>query len=153
MSGSVRVVQVYDLEKFAESMTIFRNQWIETRQSLHSALIHTVDGPIQRRIPRSTRQRYPHRVDSGNQNLKKSYHIRVTKNQGTEIKVFLGSEGVEYARYVNDLPDPLPNGQRVKWSSTGTGNHFFLVPLEKHGDEIPKDFVKEVDTRLKRAGL
>lgn len=150
---AVRVVYVVDLERFADSFTMFRNQWVETRQALHLAMLNTVDGPIQRRIPQSSRRRYPHRVDAGNASLKKSYHIRITKNRGTEIKIFLGSEGVEYARYVNDMPDPLPDGRRVNWTRKGSGNHFFLVPLEKHGPEIPRDFMEEIDARLQRWGL
>lgn len=142
-----------DLEKFARNMTIFRNSWIEHRQALHLALLHTVDAPIKKRIPWSTRKRYKHRVDAGNHNLFKSYHIRVDRNQGTEIRIFLGSEGVPYARYVNDIPDPLPNGQRVKWTRKGSGNHYFLRPLEEHGQEIPADFVKSIDAKLKREGL
>lgn len=153
MSTRVRTVIVKDLSKFAERMGIFRNMWAEARMSLHSAMLHTVDKPIRHRIPMSSKKRYKKRIDAGNQTLLKSYHIKVTKNVGTEIKVFLGSEGVEYARYVNDIPDPLPNGQRVKWTRKGSGNHYFLVPLEEHGAEIPVDFDKEIDARLRRSGL
>lgn len=153
MSSTVRVVHVVDLEKFADQMMTLRTDWIQMRQALHLAMLNTVDGPIQRRIPQSSRKRYPHRVDAGNQALKKSYHLKVTKNEGTEIKIFLGSEGVEYAQYVNNLPDPLPNGRRVNWTRRGSGNHFFLVPLEEHGPEVPKDFTEEIDARLRRMGL
>lgn len=153
MSSRVRVVHVYDLERFAEQMIELRTDWIQMRQALHLAMLNTVDAPIQRRIPQSSRKRYKYRVDAGNAALKKSYHIKVTKNQGTEIKVFLGSEGVEYARYVNDMPDPLPSGRRVNWTRKGSGNHFFLIPLEKHGEEVPKDFCDEIDARLRRMGL
>lgn len=153
MSSTVRVVHVVDLEKFVDQMMTLRTDWIQMRQALHLAMLNTVDGPIQRRIPQSSRKRYPHRVDAGNQTLKKSYHLKVTKNEGTEIKIFLGSEGVEYARYVNDMPDPLPNGRRVNWTRRGSGNHFFLVPLEEHGPEVPKDFTEEIDARLRRMGL
>lgn len=153
MSSTVRVVHIVDLQRFAENMLELRTDWIQMRQALHLAMLNTVDPYIQRRIPQSSRKRYPHRVDAGNGTLKKSYHIKVTKNRGTEIKIFLGSEGVEYARYVNAMPDPLPNGRRVNWTRKGSGNHFFLVPLERHGDEIPRDFCDEIDARLRRMGL
>lgn len=153
MTGIVRVVHVVDLKTYAERMTQLRTDWIQMRQALHLAMLNKVDGPIQKRIPQSSRKRYPYRKDAGNQNLKKSYHLKVTKNAGTEIKIFLGSEGVEYARYVNDLPDPLPSGRRVNWTRRGSGNHFFLVPLEEHGNEVPADFADEIDARLRRMGL
>lgn len=153
MSSTVRVVQVIDLKAFADNMLKLRTDWIQMRQALHLAMLNTVDPHIQRRIPQSSHKRYPYRVDAGNQTLKKSYHLKVTKNSGTEIKIFLGSEGVSYARYVNDMPDPLPNGRRVNWTRRGSGNHFFLVPLEEHGEEVPKDFCEEIDARLRRMGL
>lgn len=153
MSSTVRVVHIVDLQRFAENMLELRTDWIQMRQALHLAMLHTVDRPIKKRIPWSTRQRYKYRVDAGNQTLFKSYHIKITKNRGTEIKIFLGSEGVEYARYVNAMPDPLPNGRRVNWTRKGSGNHFFLVPLEQHGNEVPQDFCKEIDARLRRMGL
>ena len=115
MSSTVRVVHIVDLQRFAESMLELRTDWIQMRQALHLAMLNTVDPYIQRRIPQSSRKRYPHRVDAGNGTLKKSYHIKVTKNRGTEIKIFLGSEGVEYARYVNAMPDP----SRMDARSTG----------------------------------
>ena len=153
MSSTIRVVHIVDLQRFAESMLELRTDWIQMRQALHLAMLHTVDRPIKKRIPWSTRQRYKYRVDAGNQTLFKSYHIKITKNRGTEIKIFLGSEGVEYARYVNAMPDPLPNGRRVNWTRKGSGNHFFLIPLEQHGNEVPQDFCKEIDARLRRMGL
>ena len=153
MSSTVRVVHIVDLQRFAESMLELRTDWIQMRQALHLAMLHTVDRPIKKRIPWSTRQRYKYRVDAGNQKPFKSYHIKITKNRGTEIKIFLGSEGVEYARYVNAMPDPLPNGRRVNWTRKGSGNHFFLIPLEQHGNEVPQDFCKEIDARLRRMGL
>lgn len=153
MSSTVRVVHIVDLQRFAENMLELRTDWIQMRQALHLAMLHTVDRPIKKRIPWSTRQRYKYRVDAGNQTLFKSYHIKITKNRGTEIKIFLGSEGVEYARYVNAMPDPLPNGRRVNWTRKGSGNHFFLIPLEQHGNEVPQDFCKEIDARLRRMGL
>lgn len=153
MSSTVRVVHIVDLQRLAENMLELRTDWIQMRQALHLAMLHTVDRPIKKRIPWSTRQRYKYRVDAGNQTLFKSYHIKITKNRGTEIKIFLGSEGVEYARYVNAMPDPLPNGRRVNWTRKGSGNHFFLIPLEQHGNEVPQDFCKEIDARLRRMGL
>lgn len=115
MSSTVRVVHIVDLQRFAENMLELRTDWIQMRQALHLAMLHTVDRPIKKRIPWSTRQRYKYRVDAGNQTLFKSYHIKITKNRGTEIKIFLGSEGVEYARYVNAMPDP----SRTDAGSTG----------------------------------
>lgn len=150
---TIRIVQVTDLQEYANKIGIFRDGWSETRKALHLAIIHKGEGPIKLRTPSSTRARYPKRLDSGNGNLIKSLQVYVGSNGGNRIKVVVGSEGVTYAKYVHNMPDPLPSGKPVHWTKPRTGNKFIEKPLKDNKDTIPADFCDEIDARLRRMGL
>lgn len=150
---TLRIVKVADLSEFAYKLGVFRDGWGETRKALHLAIIHKGESPIMLRVPTATRQRYPKRIDAGNANLRKSIKIYVGKNSGYNMEVLVASEGVPYAKFVHNMPDPLPSGKPVRWTKTGTGNKFIYKPLHDNKDEIPKDFCNEIDARLRRIGL
>jgi len=150
---TVRIVTVTDLSEFAYKIGVFRDGWGETRKALHLAIIHKGQGPISLRVPSSSRKRYPKRIDAGNANLRKSIRIYVGQNSGYNMEVLVASEGVPYARFVHNMPDPLPSGKPVNWTKVNTGNKFLYKPLHDNRKEIPKDFCAEIDARMRRMGL
>ena len=149
----IRVRHIEDLDTYNERMGEFRDEWMDIRQSLYLAVENKGMTPIKRRTPQSSRKRYPNRIDSGNQNLLKSIKMNIKSNTGSEIKVFVGSTGVDYAAKVHEMPDPHPNGRPVNWTKVGTGNKYIQKPLEDNRDTIPEDMLKEIDRRIERLGL
>lgn len=150
---SIRIVNITDITEFANKIGVFRDGFAETRKALHIAILNTVQEPMMLRVPQSTRQRYPMRIDSGNANLRKSLMIYVGQNGGNRIRVVVGSEGVPYAKRVHDMPDPGRSGKPVRWTKPGTGNKFISKPLMDNRDRIPEDLCDEVDAKLRRIGL
>ena len=150
---AVRYRKLQDLDQFSEGMSKLKDGWTDVRQALYLAMSHETMNDIGDRTPESTRQRYPERIDAGNANLRKSIKLRVESNQGDRVKVWIGSEGVEYAARVHDMQDPHPNGRPVRWTKQGSGNKFIGKPLHDNRDLIPADMMDEIDARIERQGL
>lgn len=150
---SVRYRKLEDLSTFRDGMGRLRTEWPDARQSLYLAIRNTAMNDIERRTPESTKQRYPNDPERGNANLYKSIKLHVSSNSGSMIKVYVGSEGVSYARRVHDMEDPKRNGKPVRWTKQGSGNKFLYLPLKKNETKIPVEMMDEIDARIERMGL
>ena len=152
-------VKVNDLQQFAASIEKLSEDWDErSANALTQALYGRPRTEMMKRVPYSNPKKYANKDGSKSAankrmhrgNLRNSFKIE-HKPGSREVSIgFVASTTVPYVAYQHELPDPLPSGKPVDYSTAGTGNKFVEKPLKKNADLIPERVCKEMEAQIRR---
>jgi len=61
----------------------------------------------------------------------------ISRNQIVQ-EVGFGGAAAPYAVFIHEIPDPLPSGRPVNWTTEGTGHKYLERPTLEIQDDIPE---------------